>query len=432
MPVCIVRGCATTSKKKPYDIMLHSFPKEKELIRLWLKQMNQNFGDLEEFAEKVFTSARGNYRICSLHFTRNAYEKRGYSIFLKKDAIPTMFPGSAAIWPPEKKSCPALSSELHTEHASSLTDIQPPIRPTIVDNCQHVMTTQVQIKTEDERSSSGLFNTELHMVPIVPTATLLLPKQETLVELSHPVPVMASQIHIKTEEETLSISELNRARIAPLSNIQLPKQDVVGGLKQDNLVPRHTQIKTEYQASSTILPTELHTLHSVPPISTVASEQETEVGICPDTTGIPLKLHIKTEDETLGGFITTEIKPVHVMPATGQPQKSTSARPQKRKRLCAPKRIKTIGTITGYYPGQVHKSIQFDRSMGAKHRSFQVRMRPFHNSLGIQCDLVKLPSLKTIAQSQTNCDSLKKKPQDLHMTLGHSGSIHTRCGSAPM
>ncbi|XP_073455949.1 U4/U6 small nuclear ribonucleoprotein Prp4 isoform X2 [Aquarana catesbeiana] len=425
MPVCIVKGCATTSKTKPYDILLHSFPKEKVLIKRWLQQMHQDLGDLEELAEKVFTSARGNYRMCSLHFTRDAYEKRGYSTFLKRDAIPTVFPKPAAIQPPAKKSSAALTSELHTGDASSTTDVQSPIRQPVVGSCQYSMASPIEIKTEDETSSSCLFSTESHRVPAMPTAAPLPPKQETVVGLSPPEPVMASQTHIKTEDETSSTSELDTVHIAPLTKVQLSKQDMVEGAIQHNLKSElpHTHIKSEAGTLDTTIATELHAVYSVPPTNIIPLEQEMEVGINQNKTGIPLKIHIKTEDETSGDFITTEIKTVHFMPSTGQLQESTSARPQKRKRLCAPRSIKTIGTVTGYFPGQVHKSIQFDRSMGAKHRSFQVRLRPFHNSVGIQCNLVKLPSLKTIARSQTETvTESEKATQDLPITLGQTPS----------
>ncbi|XP_077331217.1 U4/U6 small nuclear ribonucleoprotein Prp4 isoform X2 [Lithobates pipiens] len=418
MPVCIIKGCATTSKKKPYDILLHSFPKEKELIKRWLQQTHQDLGDLEELAEKVFTSARGNYRMCSLHFTRDAYEKRGYSTFLKRDAIPTVFPKPAAIQPA------ALTSELHTEDTSSPTGVQSPIRQPVMGSCQYSMASQIEIKTEDETSLSCLFTTESHRVPAMPTAAPLPPKQEMVVRLYPPEPVMASRTHIKTEDETSNTSELDTVHIAPLTKVQLSKQDMVEGAIQHNLseLP-DTYIKSEGGTLDKTLATELHTVYSVPPTNIIPLEQEMDVGINQNKTGIPLEMHIKTEDETSGNFITTEIKTVHFMPSTGQLQESTSARPQKRKRLCAPRSIKTIGTVTGYFPGQVHKSIQFDRSMGAKHRSFQVRLRPFHNSVGIQCNLVKLPSLKTIALSQPETvTESEKATKDLPITLGQTPS----------
>ncbi|PIO35937.1 hypothetical protein AB205_0180220, partial [Aquarana catesbeiana] len=300
MPVCIVKGCATTSKTKPYDILLHSFPKEKVLIKRWLQQMHQDLGDLEELAEKVFTSARGNYRMCSLHFTRDAYEKRGYSTFLKRDAIPTVFPKPAAIQPPAKKSSAALTSELHTGDASSTTDVQSPIRQPVVGSCQYSMASPIEIKTEDETSSSCLFSTESHRVPAMPTAAPLPPKQETVVGLSPPEPVMASQTHIKTEDETSSTSELDTVHIAPLTKVQLSKQDMVEGAIQHNLKSElpHTHIKSEAGTLDTTIATELHAVYSVPPTNIIPLEQEMEVGINQNKTGIPLKIHIKTEDET--------------------------------------------------------------------------------------------------------------------------------------
>ncbi|KAM5181110.1 uncharacterized protein ACMZJ9_001642 [Mantella aurantiaca] len=103
MPNCIVRGCNFRWRKKDPDIALHVFPKDMEIIKTWLLHINQDFGDLNEFCHKIFNSSRGTYRICSQHFTLDAYEIRGMVTFLKKDAIPTIFPQEEMGLPTRKR-----------------------------------------------------------------------------------------------------------------------------------------------------------------------------------------------------------------------------------------------------------------------------------------------------------------------------------------
>lgn len=337
MPVCIVEGCATTSKRKTDDIMLHSFPKDKELIKRWLQQMPQDFGNLEEFAERVFTSTRGNYRMCSLHFTRSAYEIRGLTTFLKRDAIPTLFPETIAIQlPPKGLSSFVLNSELHTIHARATTSTHQPIRQIVVGLCHE--------------------------------------------------PSVAPQVHNKTEDETSS------------SGFEIPLDGT----------PR-IRIKNEDETTSGFLSTELHTVHTMPPDN---GQQELVEGCGqqePSTASQKHAFTVLTLDQRanlLGTPEPTSIRSQGFMPVVS------------RKRPYTPKNIKTIGTMTEYLPGKVHKSIQFDKSMGTNHKSFQVCLRPFQSSIGIQCNIVSLPSLKTLSPCQIK---ISRESEDstttLHMDL---------------
>lgn len=95
---------------------LHVFPKDMETIRTWLLHINQDFGDLDEFCHKIFNSSKGTYRICSQHFTLDAYEIRGMVTFLKKDAVPTIFPQEQVHIPTRKrrkKDIPSSHAEAH-------------------------------------------------------------------------------------------------------------------------------------------------------------------------------------------------------------------------------------------------------------------------------------------------------------------------------
>ncbi|XP_073435963.1 uncharacterized protein [Dendrobates tinctorius] len=106
MPSCIVKGCTHYTGMKASNPLLtmHVFPRELSRIKLWLQEIGQNCGDLDNFATKVFAEARtGKYRICSAHFAPGSYTSQGSRIVLKPDAIPTLFPGIYSRPPPDWK-----------------------------------------------------------------------------------------------------------------------------------------------------------------------------------------------------------------------------------------------------------------------------------------------------------------------------------------
>ncbi|XP_056373437.1 uncharacterized protein LOC130267517 [Hyla sarda] len=92
MPSCIVQGCTSSSKTKDPAPVLHAFPPEIDCVKTWLLQTEQDFGNLEDLSKKISEAPRGSYRMCSLHFGKECYEIRGRSYFLKKGAVPTVFP----------------------------------------------------------------------------------------------------------------------------------------------------------------------------------------------------------------------------------------------------------------------------------------------------------------------------------------------------
>ncbi|XP_056413509.1 uncharacterized protein LOC130356268 [Hyla sarda] len=93
MPACMVKGCPSGGRHHEEGVTLHVFPKNKEMIKCWLAQTGQNFGDLDEFAEKVLEGKKSDkYRMCSKHFTPGSYiVAEGWRKALRKDAIPTIF-----------------------------------------------------------------------------------------------------------------------------------------------------------------------------------------------------------------------------------------------------------------------------------------------------------------------------------------------------
>lgn len=93
MPSCIVRGCTYSWYKKDPNITLHSFPRDLDTIKAWLLQTKQDFGNIDEFSQRVLEGTKtGIYRICSQHFTADSYERCGLITYVKKGAVPTIFP----------------------------------------------------------------------------------------------------------------------------------------------------------------------------------------------------------------------------------------------------------------------------------------------------------------------------------------------------
>ncbi|KAG8556187.1 hypothetical protein GDO81_017954 [Engystomops pustulosus] len=97
MPSCIVNGCNSSWKLKEPDLVLHSFPRDINIIRRWLLETPQDFGNVDATCQKIFLSAKGAFRMCSKHFSLDCYEVRGTTRCLKKDALPTIFPSETCI-----------------------------------------------------------------------------------------------------------------------------------------------------------------------------------------------------------------------------------------------------------------------------------------------------------------------------------------------
>ncbi|XP_073524547.1 uncharacterized protein [Phyllobates terribilis] len=94
MPKCLVKGCRHSSGRKSSTpgVALHPFPKDLALIKRWLLQTNQDFGDLDLFARGILQGQMGVSRICSVHFAPECYSVVGSDKFLLEGSIPTIFP----------------------------------------------------------------------------------------------------------------------------------------------------------------------------------------------------------------------------------------------------------------------------------------------------------------------------------------------------
>ncbi|XP_031748737.1 RNA pseudouridylate synthase domain-containing protein 1 isoform X2 [Xenopus tropicalis] len=134
MPSCIVRGCHHSTSRKGLDpgIVLHGFPKNLNRIKQWLIMTQQNYGNLEAFAQKVQNGKKHNsYRICSAHFSPDCYIYLGRTKGLKADAVPTIFAwntpegrenSSNRVYP--QRLCQCMRKKM--VDASTLTDLESP------------------------------------------------------------------------------------------------------------------------------------------------------------------------------------------------------------------------------------------------------------------------------------------------------------------
>ncbi|XP_056395410.1 oocyte zinc finger protein XlCOF7.1-like isoform X2 [Hyla sarda] len=73
MPNCVVNGCTPKSREWETGVILHTFPKDKDLIRKWLQATGQEYADLEKEVDKIHDSKSHAYRMCSLHFSADYY-----------------------------------------------------------------------------------------------------------------------------------------------------------------------------------------------------------------------------------------------------------------------------------------------------------------------------------------------------------------------
>ncbi|KAG8541902.1 hypothetical protein GDO81_028018, partial [Engystomops pustulosus] len=95
MPSCIIQNCTSRTVKKDSTntIILHTLPKEINLVKSWLRQTRQTFTDLHKFSRRLMDENKNNkFRLCSLHFTEDSYIINNAGRFLKPDAVPSIFP----------------------------------------------------------------------------------------------------------------------------------------------------------------------------------------------------------------------------------------------------------------------------------------------------------------------------------------------------
>ncbi|XP_040185898.1 uncharacterized protein LOC120918416 [Rana temporaria] len=93
MPSCIVATCRSHWRRKEPNLKFHVFPKDKDRIRIWLRNTGQfDENDLDQAVLKIIEGKQNDsYRMCSKHFSSDMYHQVGSKILLKKNAIPNMF-----------------------------------------------------------------------------------------------------------------------------------------------------------------------------------------------------------------------------------------------------------------------------------------------------------------------------------------------------
>ncbi|KAM3926226.1 uncharacterized protein RB166_009179 [Leptodactylus fuscus] len=177
MPSCIVNGCTSSSKTKDPAPVLHAFPPELDNVKTWLLQTKQDFGDMEELSKKIAEAPRGSYRMCSLHFGKECYEIRGRSFFLKKGAVPSIFP--------QKKS-PGDVVEEHTSLKRSKRGANAMLTEAAMAARDHNYAGAVQTQVQDmspsgqEFGTSSLVTADAVEVEIMPDSPKYVPLEDTL------------------------------------------------------------------------------------------------------------------------------------------------------------------------------------------------------------------------------------------------------------
>ncbi|XP_056384801.1 DNA oxidative demethylase ALKBH2 isoform X5 [Hyla sarda] len=140
MPACVVQGCTPKSREGEPDVIMHTFPKDKEAIKKWLIATGQDYPDLEQEVDKIFQSKTSTYRMCSMHFTTDCYYfnpsngKKTLSVF----AVPSVFKVKATtdVVVEGDISLPGMKRKRIESMPSSSTHIQPgEMCPT----CRHVV-----------------------------------------------------------------------------------------------------------------------------------------------------------------------------------------------------------------------------------------------------------------------------------------------------
>lgn len=266
MPSCIVNGCNSSWKIKDPDLVLHSFPRDLNIIRRWLLETPQDFGDVEAMCQKIFLSAKGAFRICSKHFNFDCYEVRGTTRCLRKDALPTIFPSASCI--------------TKTSKSKGVKKDEKPI-------C----------------SFAGIERFD----------------------------------HLYARSPTLSCPTISVSVASPSDVIDVDSEQ---GLSEEAAV-----------------------------------------------TVIELPIHPSSREHRSRGFIRKGIRTSH---------------------------SRSIGTMTDYFPGQVHKSTQTDPVFGTKNKKVMANISKSNKSLGIQCHVVEEAIRGTLISSRTSESNLNQESPNLY------------------
>lgn len=90
-----------------------------------------------------------------------------------------------------------------------------------------------------------------------------------------------------------------------------------------------------------------------------------------------------------GELVKTKIRPA-----------SITKQEKKEKKFRSKRHTRSVATCTEYFPGQRHKSTQFEKHFGCKDKKIQASRRPLHRSIAIQCNMSERPCSTQSRQAQ--------------------------------
>ncbi|OCU02797.1 hypothetical protein XELAEV_18008566mg [Xenopus laevis] len=92
MPKCFVQSCPhyTGRNGKPDNVILHTFPRCKKQVQVWLSRTGERYENMAEFVTYI-TQRCSNFRMCSEHFTDDCYITVEGKRRLKENSAPTIF-----------------------------------------------------------------------------------------------------------------------------------------------------------------------------------------------------------------------------------------------------------------------------------------------------------------------------------------------------
>ncbi|XP_068113217.1 oocyte zinc finger protein XlCOF29-like isoform X3 [Hyperolius riggenbachi] len=107
MPKCMARTCSYYSGRKDIVVKMHTFPRDKEIIKMWLTKSGYPNNKIGTLTEEILKDGRGNrFRLCARHFLPEDYTLCRQSLVLKDYVVPTVFKEDSADGSgPKKKRC---------------------------------------------------------------------------------------------------------------------------------------------------------------------------------------------------------------------------------------------------------------------------------------------------------------------------------------
>ncbi|XP_073467392.1 uncharacterized protein [Aquarana catesbeiana] len=351
MPSCMVKGCTFSWRTREPQTVLHVFPRQRERILNWLQMIRMDESHISSLVEKMYNSRNNEYRICSLHFSKLDYEQRGKKMYLKKNAVP-----SQNLPPPNLH----VSKELE-EHS-------------------YFRNTRVNAVPESETSQSASNNFENQCIQNITNFSNpqsdYFPICESM-SRSKVSSKCATQCMRQTSENPQCLSTTT------FESFEFGDRNYFKKLRLDNQEELEC---SDFVSNSTDVPFASHT-------STEEYFYEKHVEC--------IAMHMAKDDTD----VVEQTVGTQVFNAEMQNSMTNTVR-QKRKYKARSR--KTIGINTEYYPSQKHKHTQFDKSFGLFHKSVHANIKPKTKSIGIQCDLFNLKTLKdsptdaTISQGENN------------------------------